>query len=55
MVTTSKFKDIKDAKELQLTLETKDQALMIGPGWATKHGYIIGVAVAVDGWEVLSN
>jgi len=46
------FKDIKDAKRIAIDLETKDPNIISkGPGWATNDGNIIGVAVAVDGWE----
>jgi DNA polymerase I-like protein with 3'-5' exonuclease and polymerase domains len=46
------FKDIKDAKRIAIDLETRDPSLIDkGPGWATNDGSIIGVAVAVDGWE----
>jgi DNA polymerase I-like protein with 3'-5' exonuclease and polymerase domains len=46
------FKDIKDAKRIAIDLETKDPNIMSkGPGWATNDGHIIGVAVAIDGWE----
>ena len=46
------FPDIKDAKRIAIDLETKDPNIVDkGPGWATNDGHIIGVAVAVDGWE----
>ena len=46
------FKDIKDAKRIAIDLETKDPGINEkGPGWATNDGNIIGIAVAVDGWE----
>ena len=46
------FPDIKDAKRIAIDLETKDPNItQKGAGWATKDGHIIGVAIAVDGWE----
>jgi DNA polymerase I-like protein with 3'-5' exonuclease and polymerase domains len=46
------FPNIKDADKIAIDLETKDPNIMDkGPGWATKDGEIIGVAVAVDGWK----
>jgi len=45
--------DLTDAKEISIDLETKDDGLNknLGPGWATKNGRVIGVAIAVEGWE----
>mgnify|MGYP003139424444 FL=1 len=45
--------NLSDAKEIAIDLETKDDGLNsgIGPGWATKKGRVIGVALAVDGWQ----
>ena len=44
--------DITDAKVIAFDLETYDPQLKTtGPGWTTKTGHIIGVAVAVDGWK----
>jgi len=45
--------DLRQAKEIAIDLETKDDGLNsgIGPGWATKKGRVIGVALAVDGWQ----
>jgi len=46
------FPNIKDADKIAIDLETKDPNIMDkGPGWATKDGEIIGVAIAVDGWK----
>jgi DNA polymerase I-like protein with 3'-5' exonuclease and polymerase domains len=46
------FPDIKDAKRIAIDLETKDPNITEkGAGWATNDGHIIGVAIAVDGWE----
>jgi len=44
--------DIFDAKVIAFDLETYDPELKnSGPGWTTKQGHIIGIAVAVDGWK----
>jgi DNA polymerase I-like protein with 3'-5' exonuclease and polymerase domains len=42
-----------EAKEIAIDLETKDDGIGsgTGPGWATKKGRVIGVALAVDGWQ----
>ena len=46
------FPDLSDAKEIAIDLETCDPNLeKYGPGWPRKDGYIIGYAVAVDGWK----
>lgn len=45
------FPDLSSAKEIAVDLETCDPNLeKFGPGWPRKDGYIIGYAVAVDGW-----
>ena len=44
--------DLLDAKVIAFDLETYDPGLKTtGPGWTTKNGHIIGIAVAVDGWK----
>ena len=45
--------DLREAREIAIDLETKDDGLNsgTGPGWAIKKGRVIGVALAVDGWE----
>lgn len=44
--------DITSAKKIAIDVETKDPNLkQNGPGWPTKDGYIIGYAIAVDGWS----
>jgi DNA polymerase I-like protein with 3'-5' exonuclease and polymerase domains len=44
--------DLSDAKVIAFDLETYDPQLKTtGPGWTTKNGHIIGIAVAVDGWK----
>jgi len=46
------FPDLSDAKEIAIDLETCDPNLeKFGPGWPRKDGYIIGYALAVDGWK----
>ena len=46
------FPDLSEAKEIAIDLETCDPNLeKYGPGWPRKDGYIIGYAVAVDGWQ----
>ena len=46
------FPDLSDAKEIAIDLETYDPHIKdIGPGWATNKGYVIGVAIAVEGWQ----
>ena len=46
------FPDLSEAKEIAVDLETCDPNLeKYGPGWPRKDGYIIGYALAVDGWQ----
>ena len=46
------FPDLSQAKEIAIDLETCDPHIKeLGPGWATGKGYVIGVAIAVDGWQ----
>lgn len=46
------FPDLSDAKEIAIDLETCDPNMeKYGPGWPRKDGYIIGYAIAVDGWK----
>ena len=49
----SEYKDLSDAKEIAIDLETKDEGITkgLGAGWALKKGNIIGFAVAVEGWQ----
>ena len=45
------FPDLSEAKEIAIDLETCDPNMeRFGPGWPRKDGYIVGYAVAVDGW-----
>ena len=44
--------DITSAKTIAIDVETSDPNLKSnGPGWPTKDGFIVGYAVAVDGWS----
>ena len=49
----SDYKDLSDAKEIAIDLETRDEGINSGQGagWATNKGEIIGFAVATEGWE----
>tara|TARA_R100001440_G_scaffold42249_1_gene61932 strand:+ start:11628 stop:13496 length:1869 start_codon:yes stop_codon:yes gene_type:complete len=49
----SEYKDLSDAKEIAIDLETKDEGINqgLGAGWATGAGEIIGFAVATEGWQ----
>jgi DNA polymerase I-like protein with 3'-5' exonuclease and polymerase domains len=51
-VPPSNFPDLSDAKEIAIDLETCDPNMeRYGPGWPRNDGYIVGYAVAVDGWS----
>lgn len=46
------FPDLSGASEIAIDLETRDENMeKFGPGWPRKDGYIVGYAVAVDGWR----
>ena len=46
------FPDLSDAKEIAIDLETCDPNMeSMGPGWPRNDGYIVGYAIAVDGWS----
>ena len=51
--TPSEYKDLSQAKEIAIDLETRDEGISkgLGAGWALKKGEIVGFAVAVDGWQ----
>jgi DNA polymerase I-like protein with 3'-5' exonuclease and polymerase domains len=50
-VPPSSFPDLSDAKEIAIDLETCDPNMeKFGPGWPRKDGFIVGYAIAVDGW-----
>ena len=51
-VPPEKFPDLSDAKEIAIDLETCDPNMeKYGPGWPRNDGYIVGYALAVDGWS----
>ena len=46
------LKDLTDAKEIAIDLETRDPHLKEnGPGWPKKDGDVVGIAVATEGFE----
>jgi DNA polymerase I-like protein with 3'-5' exonuclease and polymerase domains len=46
------FPDLSGAKEIAIDLETRDTNMeTYGPGWPRKDGYVVGYAVAVEGWK----
>ena len=47
------YKDLRDAKEIAIDLETRDDGINegLGAGWAMGKGKIVGFAVATEGWE----
>ena len=46
------FPNLSTAKEIAIDLETCDPNLeSFGPGWPRSDGYIVGYALAVDGWS----
>ncbi len=46
------FPRLDDAKEIAIDLETCDPHLeSMGPGWPRNDGFVVGYAVAVDGWS----
>lgn len=46
------FPDLSDAKEIAIDLETCDPNMeSYGPGWPRNDGYIVGFALAVEGWS----
>ena len=46
------FPNLSEASEIAIDLETCDPNMeSMGPGWPRKDGYIVGYAVAVDGWS----
>ena len=51
-VMPDELKDLRDAKEIAIDLETNDPYLKeLGSGNVTNKGHIAGVAVAVEGWS----
>jgi len=49
----NEYKDLSGYPEIAIDLETRDDGINegLGAGWATGKGYVIGFAVAVDGWQ----
>ena len=49
--TPSEYKDLSNAKEIAIDLETRDDGInnKLGAGWALGKGEIVGFAVAVEG------
>ena len=49
----SEYKDLSSATEIAIDLETRDDGISegLGAGWAIGKGYVIGFAVAVEGWQ----
>jgi DNA polymerase I-like protein with 3'-5' exonuclease and polymerase domains len=46
------FPNLSTAKEIAIDLETCDPNMeSLGPGWPRNDGFIVGYAVAVDGWS----
>jgi DNA polymerase I-like protein with 3'-5' exonuclease and polymerase domains len=47
------YKDLSEATEIAIDLETRDEGINegLGAGWALKKGEIIGFAVATEGWQ----
>ena len=47
------YRDLSEAKEIAIDLETKDTGINegLGSGWATNSGEIIGFAVATEGFQ----
>ncbi len=51
-VPPANFPDLSAATEIAIDLETCDPHMeSMGPGWPRKDGFIVGYAVAVDGWK----
>jgi len=51
-VPPASFPDLSGATEIAIDLETCDPHMeSMGPGWPRKDGFIVGYAVAVDGWK----
>jgi len=45
------FPNLNEAKEIAIDLETCDPNMeSLGPGWPRNDGYIVGYAIAIDGW-----
>jgi len=45
------FPNLSEAKEITIDLETCDPNMeSLGPGWPRNDGFIVGYAIAIDGW-----
>jgi DNA polymerase I-like protein with 3'-5' exonuclease and polymerase domains len=50
-VAPDSFPNLSNAKEIAIDLETCDPNMeSMGPGWPRRDGYVVGYAVAVEGW-----
>ena len=50
-VAPDSFPNLSNAKEIAIDLETCDPNLeSMGPGWPRNDGYVVGYAIAVEGW-----
>jgi len=48
----AEYPDLTDRATIAIDLETRDPNIKVkGPGWATKDGEIVGIAVAADGFK----
>ena len=47
------FPDLSDAEYIAIDLETRDDSLNknLGMGWPTKNGYVVGIAIATEGFK----
>jgi len=51
-VPPTELPDITDRSEIAIDLETCDPNIKtLGPGWPRNDGFVVGYAVAVDGWK----
>jgi DNA polymerase I-like protein with 3'-5' exonuclease and polymerase domains len=51
-ISPDSFPNLSHATEIAIDLETRDENMETrGPGWPRLDGYIVGYAVAIDGWK----
>ena len=51
-VAPDSFPNLSNAKEIAIDLETCDPNMeSMGPGWPRRDGYVVGYAIAVEGWS----
>lgn len=51
-VAPDSFPNLSNAKEIAIDLETCDPNMeSMGPGWPRNDGFVVGYAIAVDGWS----